>query len=193
MLTVLVSIFFVLVRIDEARRPAYKPVEASIEDKARGATPYLSRPDIPTSDDPGFGLATYDWTLTDLNSEPVSFTRYQGRAVLLSHWATWCAPCVAEMPTIEALRDSLDEPRAAFLLVTDEEPKKVKTFLDNHPTSLPILLTHDGVPSALSPWGRPTTYLIDCEGRIYLKHVGGADWGAKAVVELMRHRIARSC
>src|SRR5690242_19194058 len=61
--------------------------------------------------------ADYDWDLSDLDGRPVSFAQYRGKAVFLNIWATWCPPCVAELPSIARLARSARPGRVAFVCV----------------------------------------------------------------------------
>jgi thiol-disulfide isomerase/thioredoxin len=82
----------------------------------------LQPPTFPGENDPSDqGRADYDWTLVSLSGEPVSFSTFRGRTVFMNVWATWCAPCVMEMPYIERLHRSLEGSQIAFVVVSQED------------------------------------------------------------------------
>ena len=64
--------------------------------------------------------ADYDWSPVDLNDQPVPFSRFKGKTVFLNFWATWCGPCVSEMPSIEELAKNprLRDKNIAFVCVS---------------------------------------------------------------------------
>lgn len=163
---------------------------------ARGTPiqPLLAPPPLPALGELGaaeFGRVGLDWSLRDLDGQEVAMERFRGEVLLLGFWATWCAPCVAEMPGFVRLERMLAGSGARLLLVTDEPAEVVRVFAREKGLDLPFYLAGEGVPSAIFPPGRPTAFVVDCEGRIVLRHVGGADWGAEPVREFLAALAAR--
>lgn len=133
-----------------------------------------------------YGQTDYAWTLRTLDGEPSSFEEFRGRPVFLNVWATWCAPCVAEMPGIERLFRSLEDDDVALVLVSSESSSTVREFLEREKLELPILLSNEAVPAEFAAAGLPATFVIDSEGRILFRHVGAADWDDDACREFLR-------
>jgi thiol-disulfide isomerase/thioredoxin len=134
----------------------------------RGAHPALTgqpAPDFNLSD----GLTT------------VHLAGYRGRVVLLNFWATWCAPCIVEMPSLLELHH--DRPDLAILAVSiDEDPEAYSRFLVRHHVDLTTV--RDPAQKAAQLYhtdGWPETYIIDRQGFIRRKVVGPQDWGSPEI------------
>jgi thiol-disulfide isomerase/thioredoxin len=139
------------------------------------------------------GSSYPDVPFVDGAGKPVRFSDFKGRVVVLNLWATWCAPCVKEMPTLAALQQSFkDRPVTVVALSTDSNGQvdKAKAFIAAHP---PLGFYHDAnlaVTSAIQPrvQGFPTTLVYDEEGRLRGSVQGDADWSspeAKAVISAL--------
>ena len=76
------------------------------------------------------GPFDYDWTVRTLDGVEVPMEEFRGKVIFLNQWATWCMPCVMEMPSIDKLYSSIDPQEVAFVLVTDEDAEEVRDFLD---------------------------------------------------------------
>ena len=133
--------------------------------------------------------AEYDWTVLDLDDQPVAFSKFKGKTVFLNFWATWCSPCVGEMPSIDALAKDprLKGKSIEFLCVsTDEDAQSVRSFLKGKDMGMTFLRVQNGkVPPVFHSEGIPTTFLISAEGRIAASEVGSADWHEPRVVEFL--------
>ena len=116
--------------------------------------------------------------LRDLSGRAHRLADYRGKVVLVNFWATWCAPCRDEMPSIQRLRQSLDGRPFAVLAVNLAEPvSRIEKFLAQTPLDFPILLDAD--TSAAKAWKArflPASYLVDTEGRVRYAHYGELDW-----------------
>lgn len=117
--------------------------------------------------------------LIDLAHRPTSLTTYRGRWLLLNLWATWCAPCKEEMPSLDRLRLRL-APRGIEVVAISlgDSVNQIENFLEQTPVQLPILIDHRK-QMMKPPWqGRtlPTTYLLDPGGIVRFSHVGARQW-----------------
>lgn len=116
--------------------------------------------------------------LQDLSGEAVSLADYKGKVVLLNFWASWCPPCVHEMPSMARLNDQLDgQPFEILAVNLAEEQRAIKAFLMQHPVNFPILQDPSG--SAVKTWqvfAYPSSYLIDKQGKIRFALFGGTEW-----------------
>jgi thiol-disulfide isomerase/thioredoxin len=103
--------------------------------------------------------------------------------VLVNFWATWCAPCLEEMPSIERLRKSLEGRPFAVLAVNMAEPEaRVRDFLARLPLGFPVLMDHDAV--AARAWKArmlPATFIVGADGRVRYSHIGELDWSREPV------------
>ncbi len=121
------------------------------------------------------GQADYAWKLSTLDGEAVALESYRGKTVLLNHWATWCGPCVAELPSLVALHESIDRDDIAIVLVSMEDAGTVRSFLDQKGFSLPTYVAAD-LPAVFESRGIPATFIFDSEGSVVFSHIGAANW-----------------
>jgi thiol-disulfide isomerase/thioredoxin len=126
------------------------------------------------------GHVAPDFTVSD-GTTAVHLAGYRGRVVLLNFWATWCAPCVVEMPSLIQLHH--DQPGLAILAVSiDENPNAYSSFLLRRHVDL-ITVRDPGQTAAslyhTEMW--PETYVIDRQGVIRRKFIGPQDWSSPEV------------
>ena len=131
--------------------------------------------------------------LNNLNGDQRSLDDFSGKVLLVNFWATWCPPCVKELPSMQMLRNRLaDEPFEVIAVNVGEDSGQVKNFLDRLDAGLdyPILLDENMVATKL--WkvrALPTTYIIDTQGRARYIATGERDFGAPEVVSMIRALI----
>lgn len=116
-----------------------------------------------------------DFALTSLENETVSLADYRGRVVFVNFWATWCAPCVEEMPILQAFHAEQGADGAVVLAVNAQEtPDTIRDFLKrNAIASLPILLDPDNTAGrAYGIINMPTTFVVDPEGIVRFMKLG---------------------
>ena len=133
-------------------------------------------------------------TFVDKNGTPHQLAEFLGHGMVINLWATWCVPCVAEMPALEALARSLAPDDIAVMPLSSDRGglPKVQAFFDEHRISgLPILLDPKGAAGqAWDARGIPTTLIIDRMGRERARAEGAADWASPAAAELIRKLVA---
>ena len=156
-----------------ARLPsAAEPAAAS----APGARTLSSRLFTPPSEPDLLGKPAPEFTLKDVDGREFTLAGLRGKPVLLDFWATWCAPCVEEMPHIQALYDQFKEKGLAVVCVdTNETAEKPRKFFEDHRYSFVNLL--DSGEDAFKKYGAgaiPRTVLIDKDGIVRYAHRG---WG----------------
>lgn len=127
--------------------------------------------------------ADYSWVLSSDSGEPFHFNSLQDRVVFLNFWATWCPPCVAELPEIQRAYDKHGD-RVSFVLVTDQQEAIVEAFMDKHGYELPVYYLSSAVPDIFNHRGIPTTYIISKEGKIVSNKTGAANWDSKATAKI---------
>lgn len=132
---------------------------------------------------------------TDTDGKPVSLGDFKGRVVLLNVWATWCAPCIRELPSLDRLQASLGG--ETFAVVALNVDRKGKPAADRMLRQLKLhhLAIHLDPKSeaarALGVRVMPSTFLFDAQGREIGKLEGPAAWDAPEAVRLMKYAIAR--
>lgn len=129
-------------------------------------------------------LETYAWNLRNDLGESESFEEARGKVVVLNFWATWCAPCIAEMPSFQNVYNDYGE-KVAFYFVSSEDTETLDSFLAKHNYELPIYqpLTH--TPEQLQDRSLPTTFVISKSGELIIKKTGVADWNAGSFRNLL--------
>lgn len=134
-------------------------------------------------------LEDYAWPLRNEQNETITFEEAKGEVVLLNFWATWCPPCIAEMPSMQKLYDAYGD-KVKFFLVTDEEPERVNQFMDKYNYTLPIYYTQYAPPKLLQSRALPTTFVIGKDGKIHIKETGSARWHGNRVTHLLEELLA---
>ncbi|MBI5841792.1 MAG: TlpA family protein disulfide reductase [Chloroflexi bacterium] len=114
-------------------------------------------------------------TLTDLNGNSVSLTDYLGRVVLVNMWATWCPPCKAEMPTLQAFYEKYKGDGFVIIGINDgETPDLVALFVKDYGLTFPIWLDEEyQSEKAFNTMNLPSSYVIDRSGTVRLMWIGG--------------------
>ena len=113
---------------------------------------------------------------------------YRGKYVLLNFWATWCPPCIQELPSLNTLHREMEPNGLVVLgLSVDENKEAYEQFLDRFDVSFPTV--RDPEMAVASLYGTnmyPETYLINPEGRVVRKYVGGENWMRPEIVNYLR-------
>ncbi len=142
--------------------PASTPAAAIIHSEPAEPSP------APSADAPvALKLATVDGSTFDTAT-------HRGRWLVVNFWATWCHPCLAEMPALSAMDTRRQDIDVVGLAYDDIDPAALKTFMQSHPVGYPIVQVDvDNPPKAFeAPTGLPTTYLLDPQGKIAKRFVG---------------------
>ena len=109
--------------------------------------------------------------LPDLHGKTHTLADYRGRRVLLNFWASWCGPCLEELPALDQAQAKFGENGTIVLGIAMDDPARVRTFLAEHPVRYPILLGSLASPSTSLIFGDtgeilPYSVLIDADGRV---------------------------
>ena len=114
--------------------------------------------------------------LTDTTGRHHRLADYKGRWVVVNFWATWCVPCVQEIPEIAAFARAHPDVVVIGVATDEEDPAKVKRFAAKLGISYPLVLSDDAVEKQLGhPYALPTTKIYDPEGRVAYDHPGRVD------------------
>ena len=130
----------------------------------------------------------YGWVLAWDESEPFYFSHTRDEVVFLNFWATWCPPCVAELPEIQKLYEKYGD-KVVFMLVSNEEPEVVKAFMEKHGYVLPVFYNGPGMPSTLEHASLPTTFIISRDGKVVTRKKGAAKWNSKATEKIFEELL----
>ncbi|UQB42913.1 TlpA family protein disulfide reductase [Thiomicrospira microaerophila] len=137
------------------------------------------------------GSQQANFDLVDLNGVNHRLNDYQGKVVLLNFWASWCPPCLHEMPSMTRLKSLLsDQPFEILAVNLAEHPEDFAEFLTQNPVNFPILLDPQGL--AIQNWriiAYPTTYLIDQQGKIRYALFGGTEWDQPHHIQVIQQLL----
>ena len=146
-----------------------------------------------------FGIRHYEtgtaanFSLQDINDESFELKDTKGHWVFLHFWASWCGPCVEEMPTIQILADDLKNEKFQIVMInTAEDEDAIFTFLAEMNIELNSLVDADGqVTEVWKPRGLPTTFLINPQGEVKYQAIGGREWNRPEYVDFLKRLIER--
>jgi len=134
-------------------------------------------------------IAPFTYQVSTLNGALKEIKIGNNKVTFVSYWATWCPPCIAEMPGIQKLYDDYGG-SINFILLTNEEPEVVRAFLENKGFNLPVYIPRMQTPEALYEKSIPTNFLIDKSGNIIVKETGSTDWNAEKFRTILDGLIA---
>ncbi len=168
--------------LEKERHPATADALTKAEKVERKPKPQRKRGLSPYTGAQGksFSLPNLDGTMTSLDD-------WRGNVVLLNFWASWCPPCVHEIPSMVALKHRLQGRPFEIVAVNLGEPlSDVRHFLSQHPVNFPVLLDSRG--ETAKSWqvtAYPTSFIIGRDGRIRFALAGGHDWDESESVDVI--------
>lgn len=134
-------------------------------------------------------VASYDWKLHGVNVESINFNTAKNKVVLINYWATWCPPCIAEMPSLQKLyNDYKDE--VVFLFVTTDDDPELHKFMKDKSYYFPIYRSLSELPKPFINNPIPQTYLVDKKGSIIIDKTNAANWNSDKVRETIDALLA---
>ena len=130
-------------------------------------------------------LSLPEFTLVDMQGSKHSLSDYKGNVVLVQFWATYCAPCRKEMPTMNNLiKKMAGKPFKIVTINMAESKQAVEKFINEVPVDFPVLLDSDG--SVLSQWkvfAAPANFIVDKAGKVIFTLYGGIEWDSDEMVK----------
>jgi thiol-disulfide isomerase/thioredoxin len=128
-----------------------------------------------------------DMILESASGEQTALSQMRGKVLFINFWASWCPPCIAEMPGINELYGQTDADEVAFLMISrDEDFSKAIAFAQRKGFDFPIYRLRSSLSSALHSRVLPTTYIIKKDGEIVVEHQGMADYNNKKMKDLLK-------
>ena len=125
-------------------------------------------------------VSSYNWQLQDLEGNNFQLDQVKGKVTLVNMWATWCPPCIAEMPSLQALYNDYKD-KIEFVLVSNEEEKVVKAFFKKKNYNLKTYSPLTEAPETFNVKSIPRTFLLDRDGNIIIDESGAANWNSETV------------
>lgn len=139
-------------------------------------TPIQGRPQAP------------DFNLKDVNGQMHRLADYRGKVVVVNFWATWCPPCVLEMPSMQKAWEATRKDNVVILAINNgEDLKRVQAFHSKMPLTFPLLLdTNANIMAEWKARGMPSTFVVDPDGRLVYQALGGRDWNHPTILRVLR-------
>src|SRR3990167_4043076 len=138
-------------------------------------------------------IAAPDFTLMTMDNKKVSLKDFKGKYIFLNFWATWCGPCIDEMPSMERLYQKLKSKKNFEMLAVSIDKggaEVVKRFVKENKLTFTVLLDRDSeVAAAYGVMGIPATYLIDPNGDVINKASGARTWDTKDSIEFFEKML----
>jgi peroxiredoxin len=141
-------------------------------------------PPAPWESDGIIGSTAPDFTLKTPDGRDFSLSALRGKAILINFWATWCPPCVEELPSMNRLYLKYRHMGLEAVAISlDSSPEKVRQFLADNPLNVIVLSDPDKrvARNLYKVSAQPTSYLISREGKIIKKYLGAVDWSEDTV------------
>ena len=135
---------------------------------------------------PGVDRPAPDFTVAD-NEHSVALHDFKGKVVVLNFWATWCPPCVEEMPSLVAMQQRLKDRITVVAVSVDVDHDAYKQFLQQHQVNLLTVRDPDQRSNTLyGTFKFPETYVIDRQGTIRRKFIGAVNWNDPEIEAYLR-------
>ncbi|MCO4819014.1 MAG: TlpA family protein disulfide reductase [Bacteroidetes bacterium] len=170
---ILFSLLIVLLLVPQTGRPIKVFVQRLI----------ATSPSVKSTDN-RVKIESYDWALEDDKGQRVDFNSFKGKKIVINFWATWCPPCIAEMPSFQLLYNDYKD-KAVFLFITSDDFSEVSSFMTQRNLDLPIFKELTRRLPELKGNSLPTTMVINENQEILINKVGAADWNSDEVRALL--------
>jgi thiol-disulfide isomerase/thioredoxin len=122
----------------------------------------------------------YEWKLKDLSGTEWQLSDFKDKVLFINLWATWCPPCIAEMPDLEKLYQQYGH-NVEFLFISNEPVELLKKFTQKKGIKVPVYHPLTPYPEVFSTQTLPTTYIVDTKGQVVVYKQGLAQWNSNRV------------
>lgn len=149
----------------------------------------ILKPNVETMNEnkPSGPVADFDLKLINSKGERVNMADYRGKVIFMNIWATWCPPCIAEMPGINSLHNKLNDEDVVFLMISvDDDFEKAKRFNQRRGFDFDVFALDGYLPKMYHSQSIPTTFVINANGELVLTHKGMANYDTKEFQEFLR-------
>lgn len=138
---------------------------------------YTMQEELPSPEPTDERVQIPDFDITFLNGDSASFSDYYGKKIILNFWATWCGPCVGEMPAFQRLAEEYPDDLVILAVNCSEDQSTVDKFIRENNYTFPIVMDEEGYIQSMfgGITSIPLTAIIDEEGYIVTNHLGASD------------------
>ena len=134
--------------------------------------------------------AIESWLLIDADSTIFDLKNTENKVIFINFWATWCGPCIAELPRLQKMYDNFkNNPKIIFLFIAEDKPENVSPFIKKHNYNLPVYYEVNSPPKLLRSSSIPTSFLIDKNGNIVMRIKGTANWSGNKMKKIITDLI----
>ncbi|MBK5193654.1 MAG: TlpA family protein disulfide reductase [Flavobacteriaceae bacterium] len=131
--------------------------------------------------------ADFSMNLINSEGEKVSMEEFRGKVIFMNIWATWCPPCIAEMPGVNKLYNDVNKEDIVFIMLSvDQDFQKAIDFNKKKGFDFEVYRVDGQMPQMYSTQSIPTTYVIDAKEKIALTHLGMGDYDTKEFKEFLQ-------
>lgn len=124
----------------------------------------------------------------DASGKTVDLGQLKGKVIFLNFWATWCPPCLAEMPSVNKLYEQFKEDKNVIFILVDADSDLLKSqkYMDNKGYKLPVYQVASDIPEMIFKGSLPTTIVFDKKGRVSYHEVGAANYASGKFIEFIK-------
>ena len=125
--------------------------------------------------------------LTELDGTPIDLHQYQGKTLFINFWATWCGPCIQEMPSIQKAKSSLKDEDIVFLFASNEEVEAIEAFKKKQSYDFHYVRVEN--LEQLNIMALPTTYIFNPDKKLVFSEMGYRKWDNKNNIDLILNAV----
>ena len=153
----------------------------------------LMNPDLEKKEDLTFSdpsSADFNLKLIDSKGKRVAMENFKGKVIFMNVWATWCPPCVAEMPGINKLYNEVDKEKVAFIMLSvDEDFQKAIDFRERKGFDFEVYQLNGNLPALYQTQSIPSTFVIDANGKLVMTHLGLGNYDTNKFKEFLKEQF----
>ena len=134
--------------------------------------------------------ADYNLGLVSLDGQKSTLADHKGKVIFLNLWASWCGPCIAEMPNIQSLYAKVDKEDIVFVMISlDDTKEKAEKFINRKGLDFPVYMAPSGIPTIYRTGSIPTTHVISPDGKIVFSKKGTANYDTKSFRRFLEKQV----